>query len=66
MSDLPLIPHWINGTEHHTTGTNTAPVYNPATGEHTRNVTLATESDINTAITAAATAFPTWRDTSLA
>jgi malonate-semialdehyde dehydrogenase (acetylating)/methylmalonate-semialdehyde dehydrogenase len=65
MSDLPLIPHWINGTEHHTTG-DTAPVYNPATGEHTRNVTLATENDINTAITAAATAFPTWRDTSLA
>jgi malonate-semialdehyde dehydrogenase (acetylating)/methylmalonate-semialdehyde dehydrogenase len=61
-----LVPHWINGQEFKGRSNRTAPVFNPATGEVTKQVVLADQSDIDAAITAADSAFPAWRDTSLA
>ena len=39
---------------------------NPATGEVSAQLALASESDVNEVVAAAAAAFPRWRDTSLA
>lgn len=61
-----LVPHWINGQEVRGDSQRTAPVYDPATGEITKQVLLANSADISSAISAAAAAFPSWRDTSLA
>jgi len=43
----------------------TAPVFDPATGAQTAEVVLATVKDVDHAVTTAAEAFRTWRDTSL-
>lgn len=61
-----IVPHWINGQEIKGGSSRTAPVFNPATGEMTKQVVLADQSDIDAAIAAADSAFPLWRDTSLA
>lgn len=60
------VSHWINNKPYPGTGTGTAPVTNPATGEVTAQVALADLEDARAVIDAAAAAFPTWRDTSLA
>ncbi|NVN48484.1 CoA-acylating methylmalonate-semialdehyde dehydrogenase [Mycolicibacterium hippocampi] len=60
------ISHWVNNKEFAGTSSATAPVTNPATGETTGQVALATVADAQTVIDAAAAAFPAWRDTSLA
>ncbi|WP_228535773.1 CoA-acylating methylmalonate-semialdehyde dehydrogenase [Nocardia sp. BSTN01] len=61
-----IIPHWLNGKEFAGSGGNTAPVTNPATGAITGRVMLAGAADAQAVIDAARTAFPGWRDTSLA
>jgi malonate-semialdehyde dehydrogenase (acetylating)/methylmalonate-semialdehyde dehydrogenase len=66
MSDLPLIPHWINGAAVPSTSGRTAPVFDPALGVATKNVGLANRAEIDAAIGAASLAFPAWRDASLA
>ena len=43
----------------------TAPVFDPATGEQTAEVVLSTVKDVDHAVSTAADAFRTWRDTSL-
>ncbi len=43
----------------------TAPVFDPATGEQTAEVVLATVKDVDHAVETAAEAFRSWRDTSL-
>ncbi|EME67263.1 methylmalonic acid semialdehyde dehydrogenase [Rhodococcus ruber BKS 20-38] len=60
------VSHWINNKPYPGTGTGTAPVTNPATGEVTARVALADLKDARAVIDAAAAAFPAWRDTSLA
>ena len=60
------IAHWINNKAYPGTGGNTAPVTNPANGEVTVEVALASVEDARAVIDAAAAAFPAWRDTSLA
>ncbi|AEF42409.1 CoA-acylating methylmalonate-semialdehyde dehydrogenase [Hoyosella subflava] len=60
------ISHWVDGKSFVGTSTKTAPVTNPATGEVTAQVALASVEDTRAAIDAAAAAFPAWRDTSLA
>src|SRR4051794_1231040 len=60
-----LIPHWIDGGRRDGTGDRTAPVTDPATGEVTSQVALASPEDVDAAVAAAAAAFPAWRDTSL-
>lgn len=62
---MKVIGHLINGdmvTKH----TRTQPVYNPATGEVTKEVALANKKTVESAITAAEKAFPAWRDTPVA
>jgi malonate-semialdehyde dehydrogenase (acetylating) / methylmalonate-semialdehyde dehydrogenase len=63
--------HWINGKPW--TGpasTSPAPgqrgdIYNPATGRVSGTVDFATAAEVDAAVSAAAAAFPAWRDTSL-
>jgi malonate-semialdehyde dehydrogenase (acetylating) / methylmalonate-semialdehyde dehydrogenase len=60
-----LVNHWIAGkpvtAEPHRTGV----IYDPATGEERSSVAFATRDDVDAAVTAAATAFDSWRDSSL-
>jgi len=58
------LPHWIDGARRDGTGP-TASVTDPATGEVTAQVSLATEEEARAAIASASAAFPGWRDTSL-
>jgi malonate-semialdehyde dehydrogenase (acetylating)/methylmalonate-semialdehyde dehydrogenase len=57
--------HWINGQYSTATG-RTADVMNPATGKVSSQVALASTAVVDEAVAAAARAFPSWRDTSLA
>src|SRR4029077_10489432 len=59
------ITHWVNNEAFEGSGSK-QPVTNPATGEVTGQVALATVEDARAVIDAAVAAFPTWRDTSLA
>jgi malonate-semialdehyde dehydrogenase (acetylating)/methylmalonate-semialdehyde dehydrogenase len=65
-TDLPVVPHWIDGAESPSTSGRTAPVYDPALGVATKHVALADQSAIEKAIASANAAFPAWRDMSLA
>ena len=60
------ISHWIDNKTYPGNSGSTAPVTNPATGEVTGEVALASVEDARAVIDAAAAAFPAWRDTSLA
>ncbi|ELN2738833.1 CoA-acylating methylmalonate-semialdehyde dehydrogenase [Pluralibacter gergoviae] len=62
---MNIIGHLING-ERVNDRARTQPVYNPATGEATKDVALASKSTVEQAIAAAAAAFPAWRDTPVA
>ncbi|MEM6650568.1 MAG: CoA-acylating methylmalonate-semialdehyde dehydrogenase [Pseudomonadota bacterium] len=53
--------HHING-QHVTDDNRPAPVTNPATGQVTKHVALATKQTVEEAISAASAAFPAWRD----
>jgi len=66
MVDTPTLSHYINGSTADGASTRTSPVYNPATGAVAKNVRLASTTDIGTAVAAALSAFPGWRDTSQA
>ncbi|WP_425005631.1 CoA-acylating methylmalonate-semialdehyde dehydrogenase [Mycolicibacterium sp. S3B2] len=61
-----VISHWVDNEVFTGSSGATAPVTNPATGEVTGQVALATVEDARGVIDAAAAAFPDWRDTSLA
>ncbi len=56
------IPFFIGGSEVAGKG-RTAPVFNPATGEQTASVSLASTAEVNAAIAVAKKAFPTWAAT---
>ncbi|MBI3213849.1 MAG: CoA-acylating methylmalonate-semialdehyde dehydrogenase [Mycobacterium sp.] len=60
------ISHWFDNKAFAGNSGATAPVTNPATGQVTGQVALGSVEDARTVIDAAATAFPAWRDTSLA
>lgn len=62
MSSYPLIGHLIHG-ERITPKNSTQPVYNPATGEITKEVLLADKITVAEAIDSAQQAFPAWRNT---
>ncbi|HEV8570247.1 MAG TPA: CoA-acylating methylmalonate-semialdehyde dehydrogenase [Actinoplanes sp.] len=62
---MTTIEHWIGGSFTSGASTRRGPVYNPATGQQQHEVVLAEPSDVDAAVTAAKTAFETWRDTSL-
>jgi malonate-semialdehyde dehydrogenase (acetylating)/methylmalonate-semialdehyde dehydrogenase len=61
----PLVAHWIDNAEVPGTSGRTAPVYDPALGVVTKDVSLADQSEIDTAVASAARAFPAWRDLSI-
>ena len=61
-----VISHWVDNEVVTGSSGGTAPVTNPATGEVTGQVALASVEDARAVIDAAAAAFPDWRDTSLA
>ncbi|MBX7455827.1 CoA-acylating methylmalonate-semialdehyde dehydrogenase [Mycolicibacterium sp. 3033] len=63
---LQVISHWVDNEIFTGSSGATAPVTNPATGEVTGQVALATVEDARAVIDAATAAFPEWRDTSLA
>ncbi len=54
---------WINGRRVQAQNSRTADVFNPATGEVTRQVPLASKADVDAAVAAAKAAYPAWRDT---
>jgi malonate-semialdehyde dehydrogenase (acetylating)/methylmalonate-semialdehyde dehydrogenase len=62
---LKTVQHVIGGRETAGASARTAPVWNPATGEHQAEVLLAEQADVDAAVQAARTAFETWGDVSL-
>src|SRR5690606_14014448 len=59
------VPHWVNGAPRHGEG-RSAPVTNPATGQVTGQVPLASTAEVSAVVGSARAAFPAWRDASLA
>lgn len=59
---MDTIGHFING-QITTEAKRTQPVYNPSTGEKSKEVAIASAATVNQAIAAAEAAFPAWRDT---
>jgi malonate-semialdehyde dehydrogenase (acetylating)/methylmalonate-semialdehyde dehydrogenase len=60
------IDHWISGAACSGQSKRHGPVFNPATGEHTGAVPLATPTEVDGAVVAAKRALPAWRALSLA
>ncbi len=58
--------HWKDGKTYEGRGGRFSDVTDPATGEVTAQLALASEDDVNEVVLAAHSAFPKWRDTSLA
>ena len=58
--------HWKNGAAFEGTGTRFSDVTDPATGEVSAQLALASAEDVEAVVAAAQAAFPGWRDTSLA
>ena len=63
---MKQINHLINGASEIATSNRTSPVFNPATGQQTANVSLASAEDVDAAVSAAEQAFVEWRQESLA
>jgi malonate-semialdehyde dehydrogenase (acetylating) / methylmalonate-semialdehyde dehydrogenase len=61
----PIITHWVDGKPWDGASERTSPVFNPATGEVTAQVRLASEADVDAAVATARAAFPEWRRASL-
>jgi len=59
------IHHWVDGSYTPGSSTRTGPVFNPATGEQTGEVALASAADVDVAVRAAANAYESWRFSSL-
>jgi malonate-semialdehyde dehydrogenase (acetylating)/methylmalonate-semialdehyde dehydrogenase len=62
VSSRDTVAHFING-RHVADHSRSQEVFNPATGQVVRQVALASQATVGTAITAAEAAFPAWRDT---
>ncbi|WP_405084163.1 CoA-acylating methylmalonate-semialdehyde dehydrogenase [Microbispora sp. NBC_01389] len=58
------VNHWIGGARTGE-GARTAELFDPATGEVSGRVSLASAGEVDAAVDAAARAFPAWRDASL-
>jgi malonate-semialdehyde dehydrogenase (acetylating)/methylmalonate-semialdehyde dehydrogenase len=62
---MQRISHWIDGKVVESTSGRSAPVYNPAIGEQSGAVDLASVDEVDVAVASAHAAFPSWRATSL-
>jgi malonate-semialdehyde dehydrogenase (acetylating) / methylmalonate-semialdehyde dehydrogenase len=60
-----MLPHWIAGQPDPGAPSDTAPLYNPATGSRSGEVALATAAVVDRAVAAAVGAAAGWRDTGL-
>jgi malonate-semialdehyde dehydrogenase (acetylating)/methylmalonate-semialdehyde dehydrogenase len=60
-----IIQHWIDGSLQRGRSDRSGPVFNPATGQERARVAFGSAEDVDRAVSAAAAAFPDWRDTSL-
>jgi malonate-semialdehyde dehydrogenase (acetylating)/methylmalonate-semialdehyde dehydrogenase len=58
-----MIGHWINGAAASGASGRTAAVFNPATGEQSGEVALASSAEVSAAVEAARAAFPGWAAT---
>ena len=58
----PIVGHWIADKHVASNSGRTAPVYDPALGVVTKQVALANDAEINSAVAAASSAFATWKD----
>ncbi|MDQ3619100.1 MAG: CoA-acylating methylmalonate-semialdehyde dehydrogenase [Actinomycetota bacterium] len=63
---MKRIGHWVDGHEHGDEAKRLGDVYNPATGEVTAQVALATAGEVDLAVASAHRAFETWREVPLA
>jgi malonate-semialdehyde dehydrogenase (acetylating) / methylmalonate-semialdehyde dehydrogenase len=63
---IRTINHWIGNKRTDGAPGRTSPVFDPATGAHTAEVTLASAEELDAAVQVAADAFSLWRDVSLA
>ncbi len=61
---LPIV-HWVAGRSTAGTSGRVAPVFNPATGEQTGAVDLASPAEVDAAVASAVSAASGWRQTSL-
>ncbi|GGO76822.1 CoA-acylating methylmalonate-semialdehyde dehydrogenase [Nonomuraea cavernae] len=61
---MKSVKHWINGTLVDGDG-RAGEIFDPASGEVSGHVALASVADVDAAVAAAAAAFPAWRDASL-
>ena len=59
------ISHWIDGRKTRGTSSRTAPVFNPATGQRSSDVELASGSEVDGAVATAVAAAKEWRQASL-
>ena len=57
---MKILENFINGKKVASNSGQTAPIYNPATGEQTKVVGLSSVAETQAAIEAAQTAFPAW------
>jgi malonate-semialdehyde dehydrogenase (acetylating)/methylmalonate-semialdehyde dehydrogenase len=62
---MKRISHWIDGQVVPGSGGRTSPVYNPATGQQTGEVELASADELNRAVESARKAAQDWRSASL-
>ncbi|MCZ7630844.1 MAG: aldehyde dehydrogenase family protein [Microthrixaceae bacterium] len=65
MTEVTTIDHWLDGKPAEGTGTRTAEVFDPATGAVSAHARLASERDVDTAVSSARAAFTQWRGASL-
>ncbi len=63
---MQRIDHLINGQNVAATSGQTKPVFNPATGEQTAEVGLASIADVDAGVESSAKAFEEWREVSVA
>ena len=60
---MQTIDHWISGRIARGESGRSADVFNPATGQVTGKVALATRDEVANAVASAQAAFPTWANT---
>ncbi|MEU4549391.1 CoA-acylating methylmalonate-semialdehyde dehydrogenase [Nonomuraea dietziae] len=61
---MKRVTHWIDGSSAGGDG-RTAEIRNPATGQVSGQVAMASAADVDNAVASAVAAFPAWRDTSV-
>lgn len=63
--EIERVNHWVSGKRTPSESGRSGIVWNPATGQPRSHVDFASVEEVDTAVTAAQAAFPTWRATAL-